>query len=648
MKILLLIVFVNVVFYSISQSPLGINYQAVLRNSTGGFVANTTVGYKLEIRKTSSTGQVVYSERHTPLSNSQALVNIIIGGGTVIQGSFSTISWGSGPYFLVSSIDFTGGTNYQNFGSQQLMSVPYALYANTAGAAINKWLYGTTSPLATLGTAGDYYLNTTNGSVSYNNNGTWGVIGNLTGPQGQVGVTGTQGPSGPTGLTGATGNGISSVVDNGNGTLTFYFTNGTTFTTSNLTGPTGATGSAGATGSQGPIGLTGPQGIAGTNGSNGVNGTNGQNSLVKTSVEANGANCSTGGMKLEYGLDANSNGILDLSEINASLTKYVCNGATGVAGSQGATGPAGVTGSQGPIGSQGPQGASGTNGTNGSNGTNGQNSLVKTTIESIGVNCTTGGMKLEYGLDANANGILDLSEINASLTKYVCNGSAGATGPQGTTGPTGATGPQGQIGLTGPQGTAGTNGSNGINGSNGQNSLVKTSVEAIGVNCSNGGMKIEYGLDANTNGILDLSEINASLTKYVCNGAIGSTGPQGPAGSLPSGTINQTLHHNGTTWVANSLITNTGANVGIGTTNPNSSALLTVNSTSQGILLPSMTQAQRNLISAPATGLLVFQTDNTPGFYYFNGTTWVGIGGTSSTNSSGSNPNTLIYTSDGF
>ena len=99
MKILLLIVFVNVVFYSISQSPLGINYQAVLRNSTGGFVANTTVGYKLEIRKTSSTGQVVYSERHTPLSNSQALVNIIIGGGTVIQGSFSTISWGSGPYF---------------------------------------------------------------------------------------------------------------------------------------------------------------------------------------------------------------------------------------------------------------------------------------------------------------------------------------------------------------------------------------------------------------------------------------------------------------------------------------------------------------------------------------------------------------------
>jgi hypothetical protein len=540
MKFYILLFFIGLSFLTLSQSPLGINYQAVLRNSTGVLVANTTVGYKLEIRKTSSTGQVVYAERHTPLSNSQALINIIIGGGTVLQGSFSSITWGAGPYFLVSSIDFSGGTNYQNFGSQQLMSVPYALYANTAGAAINKWLYGTTSPLSTLGTAGDYYLNTTNGSISYNNNGTWGVIGNLTGPQGQTGSVGAQGPSGPTGLTGATGNGISSVIDNGDGTLTFYFTNGTNFTTSNLTGPTGVQGPSG---TQGPIGLTGPQGVAG------VNGINGQNSLVKTSVESIGANCATGGVKLEYGLDANSNSILDVSEVNSSLTKYVCNGANGA---QGATGPQGVAGAQGPVGSPGPAGT---------NGTNGQNSLVKTTTESVGANCSTGGVKLEYGLDGNSNGILDISEVNSSLTKYVCNGAIGATGAQGP---------------------------------------------------------------------------------------IGLSGPQGPAGTLPSGSINQTFRHDGSTWVANSLITNTGMNVGIGTTNPNSSAILNVNSTTQGILLPTMTLVQRNSINSPATGLLVFQTDNTPGFYYFNGTVWVAIAGSSGSASSGSNANTLIYTSDGF
>jgi hypothetical protein len=89
-------------------------------------------------------------------------------------------------------------------------------------------------------------------------------------------------------------------------------------------------------------------------------------------------------------------------------------------------------------------------------------------------------------------------------------------------------------------------------------------------------------------------------------------------------------------------------NVGIGTTNPNSSAILNVNSTTQGILLPTMTLVQRNSINSPATGLLVFQTDNTPGFYYFNGTVWVAIAGSSGSASSGSNANTLIYTSDGF
>jgi hypothetical protein len=62
-----------------------------------------------------------------------------------------------------------------------------------------------------------------------------------------------------------------------------------------------------------------------------------------------------------------------------------------------------------------------------------------------------------------------------------------------------------------------------------------------------------------------------------------------------------------------------------------------------------MNQTQRNSISLPATGLLIFQTDNTPGFYFFNGTSWVSIAGSSSSGStSGSNPNTLIYTSDGF
>jgi Chaperone of endosialidase len=66
-------------------------------------------------------------------------------------------------------------------------------------------------------------------------------------------------------------------------------------------------------------------------------------------------------------------------------------------------------------------------------------------------------------------------------------------------------------------------------------------------------------------------------------------------------------------------------NIGIGTTTPNASAMLDVQSTSKGLLMPRMTLAQRNLIASPATGLLVYQTDNTPGFYFYNGSGWVQI-----------------------
>jgi hypothetical protein len=58
----------------------------------------------------------------------------------------------------------------------------------------------------------------------------------------------------------------------------------------------------------------------------------------------------------------------------------------------------------------------------GAAGVDGKNTLIKTTTETAGSNCTSGGVKQEYGLDANSNGILDASEVNSAMTKYVCNG----------------------------------------------------------------------------------------------------------------------------------------------------------------------------------------------------------------------------------
>lgn len=78
-------------------------------------------------------------------------------------------------------------------------------------------------------------------------------------------------------------------------------------------------------------------------------------------------------------------------------------------------------------------------------------------------------------------------------------------------------------------------------------------------------------------------------------------------------------------------------NVGINATGatPNASAMLDISSTDKGLLAPRMTEAQRNAIASPATGLLIFQTNNTSGFYYYDGTAWVAIGGVGSVGPTG-------------
>jgi hypothetical protein len=69
----------------------------------------------------------------------------------------------------------------------------------------------------------------------------------------------------------------------------------------------------------------------------------------------------------------------------------------------------------------------------------------------------------------------------------------------------------------------------------------------------------------------------------------------------------------------------TNAQVGIGTTSPNGSAQLDVNSTNKGFLPPRMTSAQRGNITSPVAGLMVYQTDGTAGLYYYNGSAWIYI-----------------------
>ena len=117
---------------------------------------------------------------------------------------------------------------------------------------------------------------------------------------------------------------------------------------------------------------------------------------------------------------------------------------------------------------------------------------------------------------------------------------------------------------------------------------------------------------------------------------------------MPDGSSNgNTTYWNGSEWVTDSNnLYNDGTNVMVGTDSVDPSSAFTVASSTKGVLLPKLTQSERDLISNPSSGLLIFQTDNSPGFYYFDGGSWKGLIQTNSTGSDDSN--TLIYTTNGF
>ena len=116
---------------SFAQVPEKMSYQAVVRDAAGELVSDQSVGMRISILQTTTTGTAVYVETHTPSSNINGLVSIEIGTGST-SDDFSTIDWSADLYFIKSEIDLTGSDSYSITGTSQLMSVPYALHAKVA------------------------------------------------------------------------------------------------------------------------------------------------------------------------------------------------------------------------------------------------------------------------------------------------------------------------------------------------------------------------------------------------------------------------------------------------------------------------------------------------------------------------------------
>ncbi|MDD3877539.1 MAG: hypothetical protein PHT69_13045 [Bacteroidales bacterium] len=120
---------------SFSQPPQMFNYQAVVRNSSGALITNQNVSIQVGIKADSVSGTLLFKERHFVTTNTYGLVNLKVGSGTVVSGNFSNINWQTGSKFIEIACDVNGGTTFTVMGTTQLLSVPYALYAETSGAS---------------------------------------------------------------------------------------------------------------------------------------------------------------------------------------------------------------------------------------------------------------------------------------------------------------------------------------------------------------------------------------------------------------------------------------------------------------------------------------------------------------------------------
>ncbi len=173
--------------------PEGINFQAVARDTSGRAISNNTnLKVKFTIWDAITGGAIVFTETHTPVStNRYGLFTLVI--GKVNTSGFSSINWATGNVFLEVEIDTIGGSNYASMGRTQMVSVPYALYAKTAGGGI----MGTTGSTGSTGFTGS-----TGSTGATGTNGITGVTG-VTGVTGSTGITGSTGATGMTGATGA-------------------------------------------------------------------------------------------------------------------------------------------------------------------------------------------------------------------------------------------------------------------------------------------------------------------------------------------------------------------------------------------------------------------------------------------------------------
>jgi len=127
--------FVSLIICTImfAQVPQAVNYQAVLRDGSNDPMKNKSISLLINIIDSSNAGDTVYTETHSVTTDDLGQVNLHIGKGTTLHGTFSNIIWEKELFYMDLAIDTSNSDTYEHLGLSQLVSVPYSLYAEYDG-----------------------------------------------------------------------------------------------------------------------------------------------------------------------------------------------------------------------------------------------------------------------------------------------------------------------------------------------------------------------------------------------------------------------------------------------------------------------------------------------------------------------------------
>lgn len=142
MKITVTLLTVIILFMGLNlhaQTPQSFKYQTVVRNNSGEVISGEDVDFRFSIVKGSTNGETVYQETFLVTISEVGIATLEIGNGVPVSGDFAVIDWGDDIYFLKTELDLENTGQYDLMGFAQLLSVPYALYAENVANPDNDW-----------------------------------------------------------------------------------------------------------------------------------------------------------------------------------------------------------------------------------------------------------------------------------------------------------------------------------------------------------------------------------------------------------------------------------------------------------------------------------------------------------------------------